>query len=417
MPSWSSVTQLLQRHGHFLPVNKNARQVMNVFSGATREKARNCPDKKMYGGVATTRSENVRLSQMSEQDFNARMMTLTDSFIALRNETDRREGVTYLTPEGWTQEVPALHIKTARVGSDTRYEAMVLTDCRHENVIRCFGSSEDGSELNLEAGEHDLHARIVSQGSGRLRLNEVLEVARGVAAGLEFVHNCGYGHNDIKPENIVLFRHSDGSGKVIPKIIDFEHAERIDATGVPAMGTEMMAGTRAFFSPERFFEDDEEISGEPEFDRRASDMWSLGVVVHLAAFGVYPNGTTDPRPLLTEDYSAPVGFDPHLGTLLQNMLKADPEERWSAVQARKHIDYWGYINSASTYETTLTFAEGCFTEDPAEKVYESYFHSQGTPMTPDSVLAVEKTEFYFFPHSCSDCKLIDTETVISALAV
>ena len=38
-------------------------------------------------------------------------------------------------------------------------------------------------------------------------------------------------------------------------------------------------------------------------------------------------------------------------------------------------------------------------------------------MTPDSVLAVEKTEFYFFPHSCSDCKLIDTETVISALAV
>ena len=206
MPSWSSVTQLLQRHGHFLPVNKNARQVMNVFSGATREKTRNCPDKKMYGGVATTRSENVRLSQMSEQDFNARMMTLTDSFIALRNETDRREGVTYLTPEGWTQEVPALHIKTARVGSDTRYEAMVLTDCRHENVIRCFGSSEDGSELNLEAaaspssfspcsssshspsyprpglplfvpllcqaGEHDLHARIVSQGSGRLRLNE-----------------------------------------------------------------------------------------------------------------------------------------------------------------------------------------------------------------------------------------------------
>ena len=84
-------------------------------------------------------------------------------------------------------------------------------------------------------------------------------------------------------------------------------------------------------------------------------MWALGVMLHLATFACFPNGSHEVLPLLQEDYTAPPALDPTLATLLEKTLKVrasmtvcicdcqglqwllmvhplqvSPQERWSA---------------------------------------------------------------------------------------
>ena len=53
----------------------------------------------------------------------------------------------------------------------------------------------------------------------------ILRIAGQIASGLAAIHDCGFVHRDIKPDNILLDRESLMEATV--KIIDFGHAERV----------------------------------------------------------------------------------------------------------------------------------------------------------------------------------------------
>ena len=73
-------------------------------------------------------------------------------------------------------------------------------------------------------------------------------------------------------------------------------------------------GTTAYFSPEKWME-------RPDCDRSAIDCWALGVTLHMAAFGCFPNMTDRGLPILMTDYVAPEGTNPNLATILQSLMK------------------------------------------------------------------------------------------------
>ncbi len=97
------------------------------------------------------------------------------------------------------------------------------------------------------------------------------QILRDVAQALGYAHGRGIVHRDIKPDNILL---DSATGRAM--VTDFGIAAVV---GEEVIGP--TSGTVGFISPEQ-------LAGQPA-DRR-SDLYSLGVVAHLALTGALPAG-------------------------------------------------------------------------------------------------------------------------------
>lgn len=106
-----------------------------------------------------------------------------------------------------------------------------------------------------------------------LSLEEVLAMMRQLCAGLEFIHQKGYVHRDIKAGNIFI------SPAGLATILDLgilrprHNADSLTRTG-------MVMGTPQYMSPEQAL-------GEREIDHR-SDLYALAVVLYECLSGVLP---------------------------------------------------------------------------------------------------------------------------------
>jgi tetratricopeptide (TPR) repeat protein len=151
-------------------------------------------------------------------------------------------------------------------------EAKAVSALDHPNicVIHEIGEAEDGSMFLAMAryeGE-DLKARI---SRGPLGLEESLDIALQVAAGLDHAHEREIVHRDIKPANI--FIKDDG----LVKILDFGLAKLSDQSILTREGS--TPGTVCYMSPEQ---------AQGQSTHAATDIWSLGVVLYEMLVGERP---------------------------------------------------------------------------------------------------------------------------------
>jgi Tol biopolymer transport system component/tRNA A-37 threonylcarbamoyl transferase component Bud32 len=212
-------------------------------------------------------------------------------------------------------------------------EARLLASLQHPNVGGIFGLEDvEGSRylvLEFLDGE-SLEARLKR---GPLPLDEVLDVGRQVATGLEAAHESGIVHRDLKPGNIMLTR----SGTV--KLLDFglarsDSPERSGSdpnlTTSPTMthaSTQpgVILGTAAYMSPEQ--------ARGKAVDRR-TDIWSLGCVLYECLTGTpMHEGETvsdlvarilEREPTWT---ALPATTPPRLVALLRRCLTKDARQR------------------------------------------------------------------------------------------
>jgi eukaryotic-like serine/threonine-protein kinase len=214
-------------------------------------------------------------------------------------------------------------------------EAKVLASLNHPHIGAIYGFHEaDGVRflaMELVPGE-DLEERLKK---GRVPLSEAVDIARQIAAGLEYAHERGIVHRDLKPANVKIT--PDGTVKVL----DFGLAKAVvgEASGpsptstptiLPTMtsaGTAMgmILGTAAYMSPEQ-------ARGKP-VDKRA-DIWAFGVVLFemLAGSRLFEGETVSDT--LAAVLTRPVDLDAlprslpsSLRRLLARCLERDPKTR------------------------------------------------------------------------------------------
>jgi serine/threonine-protein kinase len=171
-------------------------------------------------------------------------------------------------------------------------EAASTGRINHPNVITIYESKQasDGTlyiAMELVEGEsltEHLRRR------GRLSVSEVGDIIVQCGKALQAAHRLGIIHRDIKPDNIMLTRDSDGGTLV--KILDFGIAKLKDSSGHTVTGS--VLGTPAYMS----YEQASGLSSE-KLDGR-SDIYSLGIVAYTMLAGHPPFRADTPVAYITK---------------------------------------------------------------------------------------------------------------------
>ena len=212
-------------------------------------------------------------------------------------------------------------------------EARLLAAVSHPNIAGIHSLEEDDGAkfpvMELVEGE-TLEQRLRS---GRIGVEEALELGRQIASALEAAHERGIVHRDLKPANIKIAP----NGQI--KVLDFGLAKALEvkifegsAADSPTASMTIMGsrrgsivGTAAYMSPEQ-------ARGQ-EADKRA-DIWSFGCVLYemltgKRAFGGETVSDTIAKLLEREpDWEALPSETPRAARrVLRRCLSKDPDHR------------------------------------------------------------------------------------------
>jgi tetratricopeptide (TPR) repeat protein len=152
-----------------------------------------------------------------------------------------------------------------------------------------------------------------------------------VAEALQYAHERGLVHLDLKPSNVLLT--ADGQ----PMVLDFHLArERLDSGAEPLW----MGGTPAYMAPEQraAVEAVEQGRRVPRAVDGRADIYALGVVLYEALAGRLPEPGARPRPLRRHNPRVSVG----LADVVVKCLAPDPRDRYPdmgalAADLRRHL--------------------------------------------------------------------------------
>lgn len=211
-------------------------------------------------------------------------------------------------------------------------EARLIARLRHPHIVTVHTGFRHAGHVYVvleEINGPTLRERL--HGQGRLSLPEALRLADDLAQGLGQVHERGFIHCDIKPENIVLDERTGNA-----RLLDFGIASPASPRGrdyAVVGGERPIEGTRPYVAPER-------LSGTHP-DVRV-DIYALGVVLYEALVGGLPFSGGNPQAStlntpapLDAPLPAPPGVAVPRGVaqLIRRCTAWDPDARYAGMEA------------------------------------------------------------------------------------
>jgi len=213
-------------------------------------------------------------------------------------------------------------------------EAQVVAKLRHQNIVQVFDfdSINDSPYIVMEyvpGPSLSKYLSVLHKHNLRVELSNVSKIITGVANALQYAHDNGVIHRDIKPGNIILTSHvrQITPGETLPLdfapiLTDFGLVRFLNTSRQTSAG--QTAGTPAYMSPEQ-------ARGETTDAR--TDIYSLGIVLYEMLAGKVPfDGETTVSILLKHiaDPLPPIpGLSAPLQRVLDKALAKNPGERYA----------------------------------------------------------------------------------------
>ena len=235
-------------------------------------------------------------------------------------------GVVYKARQPKLDRLVALKLLTQSLARDPAFaerfnrEARFLARLNHPSIVNVYDYGEAGGFYYLLMEYVDgVNLRQAMQ-AGRFTPAQALALVPKICDALQFAHNEGVLHRDVKPENILL----DLRGRV--KMADFGIAKLVgdcvpEAT-LTASG--QTVGTPHYMAPEQW-------EHPQEVDQRA-DIYSLGVVFYEMLTGELPVGRFAPP-------SEKTPVDPRVDAVVFRALEKEREKRFdSAAEVKSRVE-------------------------------------------------------------------------------
>ncbi len=246
-------------------------------------------------------------------------------------------GVVYLASDRESGREVALKVFTSGSlgeGGKTeefKNEFSILSHLHNPSLAEIYDFGFDDGENNYFLAEEYFDGEPLSRWSGRLSFQRLASIAAHICQVLQFLHQQGIFHGDLKPNNILINEKADNA----IKLVDFGLAGRFHSNGRQdlaepvdqGMKTGTVSGTLPYMAPELFM-------GAP-IDGR-SDLYSLGVTLYELVSGHPPfeNPAVSamieqhlfemPMNPIAEGSSMPKEF----GFLILRLLNKDPADRF-----------------------------------------------------------------------------------------
>ena len=223
--------------------------------------------------------------------------------------------VTSLTEEVFSASTEAFGKVVVKqvLKSSTEYSSFLTL--KHENIVQALEiiEVEEFAFVVMEFAEFgDVFEYVMS--NGLMSLEATLSVFSQVAKAVEYCHEKGLAHCDIKMENVLL---SNGS----VKLADFGFAK----TSTVAESDEF-CGTLPYAAPE--------VVMGMEHDATKADVWSMGVMLYVMLFGAFPFAHEDAAAMVEAQLAHALAFPENtnaaLKSLISAMLEPSVEKRASA---------------------------------------------------------------------------------------
>ena len=202
-------------------------------------------------------------------------------------------------------------------------EARLIARLQHPNIVAVYDAGQhEGHHFLVMEYVHGFSLRQLLEMQRRMTEAEAIRYGTQVASALQYAHDQGVVHCDVKPENILVNENG------VAKVADFGVADTITRTLGPEQARAIL-GTIAYLAPEV-------IQGLPADAR--SDVYSLALTVYemvatrLPFTGATPAATAGQRlaaqaPLIR---SITASASPEIEAVLARALALMPHDRYQS---------------------------------------------------------------------------------------